>query len=117
MRPSPKHRLLLCALLLAVGGLAAGCENGPAGATAPGARDEPRPVRLAEAVSGPLPVTVTATGTLAAEDQVVLNTTVAGRLRDLPVDLGSVVKEGQVVAVLDLRDFELRVEQVRTALA
>ena len=117
MRPSPKHRLLLCALLLATGGLASGCDNGPAGATAPSARDEPRPVRLADAVSGPLPVTVTATGTLAAEDQVVLNTKVAGRLRDLPVDLGSVVKEGQVVAVLDLRDFELRVEQARTALA
>ena len=117
MRPSPKHRLLLCALLLATGGLASGCDNGPAGATAPSARDEPRPVRLADAVSGPLPVTVTATGTLAAEDQVVLNTKVAGRLRDLPVDLGSVVKEGQVGAVRDLRDCELRVEQARTALA
>lgn len=117
MRSSPAHRLLLCALLLATGGLAAGCDNGPAGATAPSARDEPRPVRLAAAVSGTLPVTVTATGTLAAEDQVVLNTKVAGRLRDLPVDLGSVVHAGQVVAVLDLRDFELRVEQARTALA
>lgn len=117
MRSSPTHRRLLCALLLATGGLAAGCDNGPAGATAPSARDEPRPVRLAEAVSGTLPVTVTATGTLAAEDQVVLNTKVAGRLRDLPVDLGSVVHAGQVVAVLDLRDFELRVEQARTALA
>src|SRR5262245_55079964 len=82
MRPSPTHALLLCALLLA-GGFAAGCDNGPAGATAPSARDEPKPVRLAQAVSGTLPVTVTATGTLAAEDQVVLNTKVAGRLREL----------------------------------
>lgn len=117
MRPSPTHRFLLCALLLATGGLATGCDDGKAGASAPSARDEPRPVRLAGAVAGTLPVTVTATGTLAAEDQVVLNTKVAGRLRDLPVDLGSVVREGEVVAVLDLKDFELRVEQARTALA
>ena len=117
MRPSPTHRLLLCALLLTTGCVAAGCNDGKADATAPSARDEPRPVRLADAAAGTLPVTVTATGTLAAEDQVVLNTKVAGRLRELPVDLGSVVHEGQVVAVLDLRDFELRVEQARTALA
>jgi RND family efflux transporter MFP subunit len=116
MRPSPTHALLVSALI-AFGSFAAGCDNGPAGATAPSARDEPKPVRLAAAVSGTLPVTVTATGTLAAEDQVVLNTKVAGRLRDLPVDLGSVVEEGQVVATLDLRDFELRVAQAKTALA
>lgn len=116
MRPSATHRLLLCALLLGSSGFA-GCDDGKADATAPSARDEPRPVRLAGAASGTLPVTVSATGTLAAEDQVVLNTKVAGRLRDLPVDLGSVVRAGQVVAVLDLRDFELRVEQARTALA
>ena len=117
MRPSPTNRLLLCALLLAAGAFAAGCDDGKADATAPSARDEPRAVRVAGADAGTLPVTVTATGTLADEDEVVLNTKVAGRLRDLPVDLGSVVHEGQVVAVLDLRDFELRVEQARTALA
>ena len=41
----------------------------------------------------------------------VLNTKVAGRLAELPVDLGSVVQQGDVVAVLDLTDFQLRVEQ------
>ncbi|HVQ25864.1 MAG TPA: HlyD family efflux transporter periplasmic adaptor subunit, partial [Planctomycetota bacterium] len=60
---------------------------------------------------------MTATGTLAAEDQVVLNTEVAGRLDQLPVDLGSVVRQGDVVAVLDLTDFNLRAEQAETALA
>jgi len=107
---------MLCALVLALGGLGAGCDNGPAGATAPTEADKPRPVRLAPATAGTLPVTVTATGTLAAEDQVVLNTKVAGRLTELPVDLGSVVKQGEVIAVLDLTDFALRVEQAETAL-
>jgi RND family efflux transporter MFP subunit len=95
-----------------------GCDNGrPAGATAPSEADTPRKVRLIPAAAGTLPVTVTATGTLAAEDQVVLNTKVAGRLTELPVDLGSVVTAGDVIAVLDRTDFELRVEQARTALA
>ena len=69
------------------------------------------------AIAGSLPRTVSATGTLAAEDQVVLNTKVAGRLEHLPVDLGSVVHQGDVVAILDLADFRLRVEQAATALA
>jgi multidrug efflux pump subunit AcrA (membrane-fusion protein) len=74
-------------------------------ATAPSPADEPKPVTLVTAVAGSLPRTVAATGTLAAEDQVVLNTKVAGRLAELPVDLGSVVRQGDVVAVLDLADF------------
>lgn len=108
----------LGALVLSLGMLGAeGCDSGPADATAPSAAAAPRPVRLAPAFAGTLPITVTATGTLAAEDQVVLNTKVAGRLTELPVDLGSVVKSGDVVAVLDLTDFQLRVEQAQTALA
>jgi len=94
-----------------------GCSDDGARATAPSPADEPKPVRLVTAVVGSLPRTVAATGTLAAEDQVVLNTKVAGRLAELPVDLGSVVHQGDVVAVLDLADFRLRVEQAATALA
>ncbi|MEW6273298.1 MAG: efflux RND transporter periplasmic adaptor subunit [Thermodesulfobacteriota bacterium] len=104
-------------LLAALLALAVGCGNGRADATARSEADEPRRVRLVSVTAGTLPVTVTATGTLAAEDQVVLNTKVAGRLAELPVDLGSVVREGDVVAVLDLTDFRLRVEQAQTALA
>jgi membrane fusion protein, multidrug efflux system len=94
-----------------------GCSDEGARATAPSPADEPKAVRLVTAVAGSLPRTVAATGTLAAEDQVVLNTKVAGRLAELPVDLGSVVHQGDVVAVLDLADFRLRVEQAATALA
>ncbi|HYC54210.1 MAG TPA: efflux RND transporter periplasmic adaptor subunit [Candidatus Binatia bacterium] len=94
---------------------ACGGEGSSAAPTRP--QDEPRPVRLVVAEAGSLPRSVVATGTLAAEDQTVLNTEVAGRLTELRVDIGSVVQQGDVVAVLDLEDFELRLEQSRTALA
>jgi RND family efflux transporter MFP subunit len=102
-------------LLLAA--LGAGCDKDRADATARPGEETPRPVRIVRAEGGSLPRAVVATGALAAEDQVVLNTKVAGRLEQLPVDLGSAVRAGDVIAVLDLTDFRLRVEQARTALA
>jgi RND family efflux transporter MFP subunit len=64
-----------------------------------------------------LPDVVAVSGTLAAQDTVVLGTKVAGRLATLPVDLGSVVRQGQVLARLAPADFELRVRQADAALA
>lgn len=97
-------------------GLVVGCGRDAADATGR-PKTEPRAVRIVRADSGTLQRTVSATGALAAEDQVVLNTKVAGRLAELPVDLGSPVRAGDVVAVLDLTDFKLRVEEASTALA
>jgi len=112
----PRPRVGALAVLGILLGLA-GCEGGVADGGPRASAAEPRPVRLVAAEAGNLPRTVDATGALASEDQVVLNTKVAGRLDRLPVDVGSVVAEGDVVAVLDLTDFRLRVEQARTALA
>lgn len=81
-----------------------------------GAGDAPRPVRIALATRGALPDVVAVSGTLAAQDEVVLGTKVAGRLVELPVDLGSVVRRGQVLARLAPADFELRVRQADAAL-
>lgn len=103
-------------MLIAAAALGSGCGQDAADATARPKGEEAKPVTLVRANAGTLPRTVTATGTLAAEDQVVLNTKVAGRLAELPVDLGSVVKAGDVVAVIDPTDFRLRVEQAQTAL-
>jgi len=102
---------------VAFAALGAACAQDPADANAPVGKEDARAVRVALATAGNLPRTVTATGTLAAEDQVVLNTKVSGRLAELPVDLGSTVEAGDVVAVLDRTDFRLRVEQAETALA
>jgi RND family efflux transporter MFP subunit len=59
---------------------------------------------------------VVVTGTLAAEQEVVLGMKVTGRLGDIDVDLGSPVQKGQAIARLDTTDFELRVRQAEAAL-
>jgi RND family efflux transporter MFP subunit len=56
------------------------------------------------------------TGTLAAEEQAVLSFKVAGRLREIAVDLGSRVRQGQTIARLDATDFRLRVKQAEATL-
>jgi RND family efflux transporter MFP subunit len=76
----------------------------------------PREVRMTPVAERLLARTVAATGTLAADDQVVLGTKVAGRVAEITVDLGSRVKRGQVIARLDQSDFKLRVDQAEAAL-
>jgi RND family efflux transporter MFP subunit len=63
-----------------------------------------------------MPRTVTVTGTLAAEESIVLALKVPGRLAELTVDLGSRVRRGQVIARLDPTDFKLRRDQAQAAL-
>ena len=75
-----------------------------------------RTVRVVSAERGTLPRVVVVTGTLAAEEQVVLGLKVAGRLSEIPVDLGSRVAKGQVLARLVSTDAELRVTQAEAAL-
>ena len=107
----------LAAPLLVV--CAAGCtgetkasQEKPAAASPP----QPRQVRVLQAVEQRVARTVVATGTLAAEDQVVVGTKVPGRLAEIAVDMGTPVRRGQVVARLDAGDYRLRVEQAEAAL-
>lgn len=81
-----------------------------------GASAEPRPVQVAEAREESLTRSVTVSGTLAAEEQVVLSFKVPGRLETLLVDLGTGVSAGQAVARLVSADFDLRVSQAEAAL-
>ncbi len=57
------------------------------------------------------------TGTLAAEDQAALSAKVPGRVKTITVDLGSVVRKGQMIAQLEQQDYQLRLEQAEAALA
>jgi RND family efflux transporter MFP subunit len=104
---------VLCIALLAVSGVACGKDTNSAARTK---TQEPRPVRVVAAEVGPLPRTVTVTGTLAADEEVVAGFKVAGRVSEIAVDLGSPVRKGQVLARLDPTDFRLRVEQAEAAL-
>ena len=101
--------LLLACALAGCGGdqsATAVTENSPA----------PRQVRIATAVEAKVARTVSATGTLAAEDQVVLGTKVIGRIAEISVDLGSRVRKGQTIARIDPSDYRLRVDQAEAAL-
>jgi multidrug efflux pump subunit AcrA (membrane-fusion protein) len=69
------------------------------------------------AASQAWPRTIRATGSLAAFDQATLSTKVSGYLQELPVDLGTVVSEQQVVAKLDSREYALKVQQSEALLA
>lgn len=59
---------------------------------------------------------VVATGSLVAQDETPVAVRVAGRLESIEVDLGSVVKAGQVIARVEAEDFALRLRQAEAAL-
>jgi RND family efflux transporter MFP subunit len=110
----------LSALAIVLTLLLSACQNQPAvgaeEAKNKPAGPPPREVKVSPAVERTIARTVAATGTLAADDQVVLGTKVAGRLAEITVDLGTRVKRGQVVGKLDQNDFKIRVDQAEAAL-
>src|SRR5262249_35600731 len=103
--------LLVACVLLA----SAGCSSDHTATASPqkGAPPaiKPREVRVTPATELKVLQTVSVTGTLNAEEQVVLSMKVTGRLAHLAVDLGSRVHRGGVVARLDPLDFKLRGDQ------
>jgi RND family efflux transporter MFP subunit len=77
----------------------------------------PRQVKTAAVAETPFGETVTANGTLAAFDQTTVSVKVPGRLSAISVDLGSVVRRGQVIAQVGPEDYRLRVQQAEAAIA
>ncbi|MEW6156875.1 MAG: efflux RND transporter periplasmic adaptor subunit [Verrucomicrobiota bacterium] len=110
--------LTACAPALLAGFLAGGCKPSTGSPHAkPSADAQPRAVSAICAASQAWPRTIRATGSLAAFDQATLSTKVSGYLQELPVDLGTVVSEQQVVAKLDSREYALKVQQSEALLA
>ena len=119
--PQRVHARLLIALLLIGVFLNISCKSDyPVGARQkiPGESDTgARQVKTVAVVETPFGETVTANGTLAAFEQTTVSVKVPGRLYTINVDLGSVVKQGQVIAQVDAQDYKLRVQQAEAALA
>jgi RND family efflux transporter MFP subunit len=112
---NPTLRPVACAAaLLATGAVSCSKNDGPARATD---AEKPRAVRVAAVEMRPMERTVAATGTLAAQEQGTLSIKVPGRLLVIAVDLGSVVKKGDLLAQVDPQDYDLRVRQAVAALA
>ena len=106
------------ALAVALGGCQAGptSANEPKGKAAGATGPAPRDVQVVAAAERTQARVVQATGSLAADEQVILGTKVAGRITEILVDLGSRVRRGQAVARLDQTDFKHRVDQADAAL-
>lgn len=102
------------AALLAAGAVSCSRNDAPTHAATP---EKPRAVRVATVEMRPMERTVAATGTLAAQEQGTLSIKVPGRLFIIAVDLGSVVKKGDLLAQVDPQDYDLRVRQSVAALA
>jgi RND family efflux transporter MFP subunit len=102
-------RLLPCVLAIVI--VSAGC-SGPYSAEKVVAKAAPpREVSIHTVGLTPIPEVVTANGELFAEELTNVTNKVPGRVLRLPVDLGSVVKQGDVLAELEKTDYEFRVQQ------
>ena len=111
-------KVLVC-LLAAL--FAASCKSDYQASQRQGARTSEakaaRQVKTAAVAETPFGETVTANGTLAAFDQTTVSVKVPGRLSAISVDLGSVVRRGQVIAQIGPEDYRLRVQQAEASLA
>jgi HlyD family secretion protein len=72
--------------------------------------------RTEKAVRGDIRASVTATGTMSAVVTVLVGTQVSGTIKQLFVDFNSIVKKGQLLALIDPALQQARVEQARASL-
>ncbi len=86
-------------------------------AASPDSKSAPRPVTTVKVTETPIGQSVTVNGNLAAYDQTTVGVKVPGRLQNISVDLGTVVRKGQPIAQLEQSDYKLHVEQAEAALA
>ena len=76
-----------------------------------------RPVSVARAQARAIPRVIPVTGSLAAQEQSTLSAKVPGRLQRLDVDIGSVLRQGDLVAQIEPRDYDLGLQEAAAALA
>src|SRR5919108_2249851 len=76
-----------------------------------------RAVRAAAVEDRVMERTVAVIGSLAAHEEATLRVKVPGRLQTIAVDLGSVVKEGQLIARVEPQDYELQLRQAEALLS
>ena len=72
--------------------------------------------RFARVERGPLIAAVSASGTVNAVITVLVGSQVSGQIKELHVDFNSVVRRGQVIALIDPEIFEARVTQAQADL-
>lgn len=115
--PPRMHRCARWPVAVFLLGSLAGCGGPDASAPRREAPRPPRTVRLATATTVERPRAVQVSGTLQAQDELVLGFQVPGRMAQLDVDFGDVVAPQQLLAALERTDFELDVARAEAAWA
>ena len=113
-RQSGDYGLLACAAaLLSI----CGCGHSPAATESAQARSPAsKQVVVAEVQLQPWPNTLRVQGSLLADEDALVGSKIAGRVETVAVDLGSTVKQGQPLVMLDRRELELLVVQAEAQL-
>lgn len=86
------------------------------GSNSPVARSDPSPVAVAVAKQEVWPRVVRVQGSLVADERAVVGAKVAGRIKKVPVDMGSTVSQGGLLAELETDEFRLKVQQAQAEL-
>lgn len=81
------------------------------------ASGDPVQVTTAEVASGDVVQNVACTGTLDAVTTIDVGSQVSGRISAIPVDFNSIVRKGDVLAKLDVSQFQTELAQARAGLA
>ncbi len=105
--------LAICVLAIGL----VSCASKKAELSTEAAAIKPVEVRTARAVRREVAASFDETGTFVAEETSDIAPPVAGRVIKTPVDVGTFVKQGQVICELDHRDAELKLEQMKAQLA
>lgn len=103
-------RLFAAVFLASACGWLCGCKRGPDSAT-DSAAVVPMPVSMIPAELRPMERTLAVLGSLTPVDQATVSIKTTGRMKVLSVDVGSVVKTGDLLAQIEPRDYELRIQQ------
>lgn len=114
MEPSVRTIASLCSAVACL--VFTACNKKPE-STATRPQLEPKRVRVTRVQELPVEETVAASGALAAQDRAVLSAKVPGRVESILVDMGSAVRQGDLLARIEKRDYELRKQQAEAALA
>ncbi|HEU5069034.1 MAG TPA: efflux RND transporter periplasmic adaptor subunit [Verrucomicrobiae bacterium] len=101
--------------MLAIGLLAAaGCDHRPTPADA--ASLPPATVSMIVAKTTPSPAIEEVVGTVRSKTRAVIEARVGGRIEELAVSAGQLVRKGDLIAQLDVREVQARLDQARATL-
>jgi RND family efflux transporter MFP subunit len=109
-------RITLPVLILALTPLLSGCGRSHSPGTSAATDLPPASVRLETIQPRRLPITEDVIGTVRSRHAVDIAAKISGRIVELPVVLGQMVKQGDLLVAMDSQEIQARLEQAEVAL-